>query len=85
MTGLNPKKKKKCRRASCALFAGGVASEAFPRGTMADGSKVIKWDAWDVRGHIFPDQTVAFQIKTTCGQHANQREFEHLPALHIFI
>lgn len=83
MTGFN--NKKNAEEQAVHFLEGGVASEAFPWETTADGSKVIKWVAGDMRGHISTDQTVAFHMETTCGQHADQREFENLPALYIFI
>lgn len=56
-------------------------SEPFPRDVVDSNSYKVE----DTQGHIFTDQTVVFNMETTCGQPDDQREFDHPPWLYICI
>lgn len=58
-------------------------SEAFPRDAVDSNSyKVI---CGGHSGHIFTDQTVVFNMETTCGHPDDQREFDQSLQLYICI
>lgn len=55
-------------------------SELFPRDIVDSNSYKVE----DTQGHIFTDQTVVFNMETTCGQSDDQKEFPHLAWLYIY-